>query len=708
MKTRVIHLFLVSAMILGNVGAAAAAPSASPGIEGASLGNASGSAQLVSCPPPSWQVDGVSIPPGQPDSTVGPFGAKDFAHLLTDPRTFEAKFKARAADNSGLLSILGCVFAGNCTVNKLWEKLAQIYDWASFSKGELTRTMDLSLQGAPAAKAEIRVEGSLDGLLLVSTLGVAHSRAKVTADVYAQQVPVLGVSEERNLYLSAAIFPMRITRSIDKKVTLAPGEQLHLEGYLRAEASSEDLSPFLAIGASQFFDPLGGDWFDQLNPPINIPDPGLKIKATIANVYPVVAVDRAAVFGAMAQVATNTGSFCDADGDPVTLTATIGNVVNNLDGTWTWTYVPSAGEPTFQTVIIDAKDPKWAFSSVSFQLIADNTPPITSSIFAGPQGKDNWFRSDVLVTLAATDPAGVGVARTEYSDWGVWRTYSAPLMLSDEGETTFEFRSIDAVGNVEPTQSKIIKIDKTPPAVSGSATPAPNSEGWRREPVVVHFTAQDEQSGIDIVTRDQTLGSEGAGQFVHGAAVDKAGNAARTRVDGINIDRTNPQVLIESPQARDYLRTERPKIRWTATDNLSGILTEKGLLDGSPVLNGQVLDESFVSSGTHSLTVGVVDKAGNGGGASVDFTILARADTLAESTRRVYEMGWISRRGVYKGLEALAKAAEAALERDRPAISVRLLQTYLALLKVHKGRGLNQKAYDLLRADALCAISLMR
>jgi hypothetical protein len=462
----------------------------------------------------------------------------------------------------------------------------------------------------------------------------------------------------------------------------------------------------LAFGVSQFLDSMAGGDFDKLG--INIPEPGLKITATIVNVYPAVAVDRPSVFGAVAQVVTNTGSFCDADGDPVTLVASMGTVINNLDGTWTWKYVPSVGEPAVQTVIIDAKDPTGAFSSVSFGLIADNTPPITSSIFAGPQGKDNWFRSDVMATLAATDPGGAGVARTEYSDWGVWRTYSAPLMLSDEGETTFEFRSIDAVGNVEPTQSKIIKIDKTPPTITWSAAPPPNSDGWNRQPVVVDFEASDALSGIDSAPSDQTLASEGANQSVVGTATDMAGNVASATVSGINIDRTPPAVSIQSPKAREYLRTERPVVHWTATDALSGILTEKGLLDGSPVLNGQVLDESFVGAGPHQLTVGVVDKAGNGGGASVDFTIAANSETLADSTRRVYEMGWITKRGAYQALYALARAAEAALDRGHPAISVRLLRSYMALLGVFKGRGVNQQAYDRLKGEALYVIGTLQ
>ena len=79
----------------------------------------------------------------------------------------------------------------------------------------------------------------------------------------------------------------------------------------------------------------------------------------------------------------------------------------------------------------------------------DKTPPVTTIDFSGQKGVDNWYKSDVLVSLSVTDAAS-GVARTEYSfDAVTWQTYTGPFSITDEGLNRFYYRSIDNVGNVE-------------------------------------------------------------------------------------------------------------------------------------------------------------------------------------------------------------------------------------------------------------------
>jgi hypothetical protein len=73
------------------------------------------------------------------------------------------------------------------------------------------------------------------------------------------------------------------------------------------------------------------------------------------------------------QTAVNTGQYQDANGDPVTLTASLGTVVNNGDGTWSWSFVTS-GPATSQTVSIFANDGRGGNGQAMFTLTVTAPP----------------------------------------------------------------------------------------------------------------------------------------------------------------------------------------------------------------------------------------------------------------------------------------------------------------------------------------------
>jgi photosystem II stability/assembly factor-like uncharacterized protein len=70
-----------------------------------------------------------------------------------------------------------------------------------------------------------------------------------------------------------------------------------------------------------------------------------------------------------------------------------------------------------------------------------------------------WSSVPVTVTLAATDALS-GVAATEYRLLGAasWTSYAAPVTVSAEGTSVYEYRSTDNAGNVEATQSITVRI----------------------------------------------------------------------------------------------------------------------------------------------------------------------------------------------------------------------------------------------------------
>lgn len=333
----------------------------------------------------------------------------------------------------------------------------------------------------------------------------------------------------------------------------------------------------------------------------------------------------------------------------------------------------------------------------------DETPPATNLMAWGTQGTHGWYTSDVTISLSAVDGppgCGTGVLYTEYSlDGTTWNTYQVPFVLTTEGANTVYYRSIDYEGNVEATQSRIISIDKTPPVITGAPTTPANSYGWYNTDVVVHFDATDTVSGVYWMTPDQMLSAEAANQSVSGTAIDMAGNSAIYTVTGINIDKTAPTVTITSPAATTYNNTDSFNIGWGVTDGLSGVASEGGTLDGSPVSNGQMINLLIVAAGPHTVTVTGVDQAGNLGSASVTFQVHVDPDGLLASLEYMCAQGWIDA-GQCNSLRAKLLAALADIDRGRLNAAENTLNAFVRELEAQVGKHLTQQAFDVLKAGA--------
>jgi pimeloyl-ACP methyl ester carboxylesterase len=202
----------------------------------------------------------------------------------------------------------------------------------------------------------------------------------------------------------------------------------------------------------------------------------------------------------------------------------------------------------------NACQPNVVFVDVTVQLTAPvpPSPPAPTASLSPQPNAAGWNKNDVTVTLAAADNAGgSGVKQITYSASGAQAAASATVhgslasvVISTEGITTLTFFATDNAGNVESAHSVTIKLDKTPPSIAGSQSPAPNASGWNNSNVTVHFACSDTLSGLvpGSPPADTILSAEGAGQSVQGTCQDVAGNSASATVLNINIDKTPPVV----------------------------------------------------------------------------------------------------------------------------------------------------------------------
>lgn len=95
----------------------------------------------------------------------------------------------------------------------------------------------------------------------------------------------------------------------------------------------------------------------------------------------------------------------------------------------------------------------------------DMLAPVSTVAVSGTGGANNWYTSDVSVTLTATDEeGGSGVAKTEYSlDGTNWQEYGGPFSVTTEGVTVLQYFSTDTAGNKEEVKTETIKIDRVAP-----------------------------------------------------------------------------------------------------------------------------------------------------------------------------------------------------------------------------------------------------
>jgi hypothetical protein len=227
---------------------------------------------------------------------------------------------------------------------------------------------------------------------------------------------------------------------------------------------------------------------------------------------------------------------------------------------------------------------------------------------SGTPGNNNWYMSNVTVTLTAQDKSGTGIKLISYCiDDQLWVTYSAPFTISYEGTTTVKFYSVDNASNQDRVQSANVRIDKTLPRITGSATTSPDFNGWYKGTVTVHFEATDLLSGIDSVTPDQTISTSGAGQSVIGTAMDLAGNKATGEVK-VNIDNDAP-ISTCSAGGDAWSKTDI-QVSFSATDNGgSGVKLTEYSLDGG---NWQPAVSIIISKeGQTTIYYRSVDQLGN-------------------------------------------------------------------------------------------------
>lgn len=183
----------------------------------------------------------------------------------------------------------------------------------------------------------------------------------------------------------------------------------------------------------------------------------------------------------------------------------------------------------------------------------DKDAPMTAAFLSGSQGMNGWYTGPVTVTLIATDIDGPSdIYGTGYTlGAGTLTASTGPFTVSDGGNHTVEFSSVDRAGNAETQKSLTFKIDATPPVITVSANPAslwpPNG---KMVTATISGTMADNLSGINastaaFVVKDSyglvqpsgsvSLGSNGTYSFTISLQASRAGNDKNGRLYTIEV-----------------------------------------------------------------------------------------------------------------------------------------------------------------------------
>jgi hypothetical protein len=143
---------------------------------------------------------------------------------------------------------------------------------------------------------------------------------------------------------------------------------------------------------------------------------------------------------------------------------------------------------------------------------AQGAPVVTYACSPAPVDCSGWFRSDVTVTWTVTPPeaATPGCAPVTFT--------------ADTPGATATCSASDASGAA--TGQVTIKLDKTPPTVTGAAaTRAADFNGWYNHAVPLQANGSDATSGLANCPRVVTFsGPDSAAPALAGICTDVAGN----------------------------------------------------------------------------------------------------------------------------------------------------------------------------------------
>jgi hypothetical protein len=248
--------------------------------------------------------------------------------------------------------------------------------------------------------------------------------------------------------------------------------------------------------------------------------------------------------------------------------------------------VPVSTEGANQIISGTATDRAGNSATASVTINLDRTSPTIAALGFPDPNAAGWNNSNVTVNSTCADALS-----------GIATCPQQQLVTTEGANQTVSGSAADKAGNTS-SASLSLKIDKTPPTITASIFPPPDTNGVNTTNVTVSFTCSDALSGIALCATPVIVTTAGLHQVITGQALDAAGNVASTSVT-VNIVNNPLKItasIVPPPNAAGWNNTDV-----TVTFQCSG---------GVPPVNCPAQRIVTTEGAKQSITATVSDAAG--------------------------------------------------------------------------------------------------
>jgi hypothetical protein len=239
-------------------------------------------------------------------------------------------------------------------------------------------------------------------------------------------------------------------------------------------------------------------------------------------------------------------------------------------------------------------------------------PPSVSYSIDGTDGSNGWYRGS---------PGGNYVVVHWTVTGSITSTKGCEYAIQIPGPNRGTTRTCSATGPGGTTDitTHLIRIDATPPTVSGRASRSADVSGWYNHAVSVSFSGSDATSGVASCSSTNFKGPDSAAAVVPGTCTDAAGNVGHGSLQ-LAYDSTPPQLKKLRVKRSEHAVT----FRWQVSPD-----TTRVVITRTPGAKARTTANVYGGKGTsfrdkrlrigkrYRYTVSAYDVAGNKAGRTV-------------------------------------------------------------------------------------------